>query len=131
MLRTCRRACKVPCLPSVITRSTQRRSSLALGSVVRIFSSRSKAVIRLRINAQRWLELRLSCLPDLRWRMVQTSDLLLLFVVFPRLDLFSRRKVIDLHAELKPHFLENFLNFIQRFMAEILGPEHLLFRLLH
>ncbi len=31
-----------PRLPSVITRSTQRRSSLALGSVVRIFSSRNK-----------------------------------------------------------------------------------------
>ena len=66
-----------------------------------------------------------------RLKMAHGSDLLVLFVAFPRLDLFPRRKVVDLHAELEPHFLENFLNFIQRFMAEILGPEHLLFGLLH
>src|SRR6266508_3053046 len=63
--------------------------------------------------------------------MAHDLDLLLLGGAFARIDFFPRRKAIDLHAQLEPHLLENFFDFVQRFMAEVLGPEHLLFRLLN
>src|SRR5215471_18505344 len=91
-LRTTDLSCTIP--------KAQRRSSLALGSVVRIFSSRRSDVIRLRISAQRWLELRLSFRPDFRWRIVLSR--LLVMGAFARLDFLSGRKMLYFHAEFRP-----------------------------
>ncbi len=39
--------------------------------------------------------------------------------------------MIDFHAQFKPHFSENFFDFIERLMTEILGLQHILFGFLH
>src|ERR671912_1935644 len=123
-----RLAWRLPSLPRVITRSTQRLSSLALGSVVCIFSSRKREVTILRIIAQRWLELRLSFLPELRCRILGG---LFLVGAPSALDLLPRGKMVDLHAEFETHFAQDFFDFIERLVTEIFGFEHLLLRLLH
>src|SRR5688572_2810210 len=100
-----RLAWRLPSLPRVITRSTQRLSSLALRSVVCIFSSRRRAVPILRIIAQRWFVLRLSFLPALCCRILGCFFL----VGTPStLDLLPRRETVDLHAECEAHFAQDF-----------------------
>src|SRR5712692_3302515 len=62
------RAASVFAFALVMTRSTTRRASFALGVVVRMLSSRITARIKLSSSALRWLVLRLSLRPVLAWR---------------------------------------------------------------
>ena len=39
--------------------------------------------------------------------------------------------LIDLHPEAEPHLREDLFDLVQRFTAEVLGLQHLGFRLLH
>ena len=67
-----RRACSPPFFPSVISRSTIGRKSLALGSVVRICSCFKSAAARFSNIAFLWAEVRLKPRWLIRWRMVSS-----------------------------------------------------------
>src|SRR5216117_1735123 len=118
-----RRACSVPCLPRVITRSPQRRSSFALSSVVRTTSCSSSAVTRLRNSARRCAGVRPSFTPATRWRMA--SGGLLLALQPPAVELVARREILQLQAEREPHLVKNLLDLVQGLPAEVLRFEHL------
>src|SRR5438309_577886 len=128
VLCTVRRAASVLSLALVITRSTSRRASLALGVVVRMLSSRMIARTRLSSSALRWLVLRLSLRPVFAWRDIADSLLL-----HRRRRGGGRlgRPVVQLHAQRETHLGEDLLDFLQGFPAEVLGLEHLRFALLH
>src|SRR5712692_8158765 len=123
-----RRADSVFALALVMTRSTSRRASLALGVVVRMLSSRMMARTRLSSSALRWLELRLSLRPVFAWRDIADSLLL-----HRRRRGGGRlgRPVLQLHAQGEAHLGEDFLDLLQRLAAEILRLEHLRLALLH
>src|SRR5512145_640746 len=123
-----RRACSVPCLPRVIMRSAQRRSSFALPSVVRTASCSRSAVTRFRKSARRCDIDRPSFTPATRWRM---SGRLLLPRHPPPVELLTRREVLEPHAEGEPHLVQELLDLVQRLAAEVLRLEHLLLALLH
>src|SRR6266850_2722938 len=101
-------------LPSVIIGSATRRSSFALGSVVRISSCRSSDTVMLRNIASRWLEVRLSLRRPEPWRM----DLGPVFQA-------GGRPVLELHAEREAARGEHFLDLVERFAAEIRRLEEL------
>src|SRR5207244_1011185 len=124
-----RRACRVPCLPSVIMRSPQRRSSFALASVVRTVPCSRSAVTRLRNSARRCAGVRPSFTPATRWRMA--SGGLLLALQPPAVELVARREVFELETERESHLVENLLDLVQGLAAEVLRLEHLLLGLLH
>src|SRR5437870_1294968 len=128
VLCTTRRAASVLSFALVITRSTTRRASLALGVVVRMLSSRITARTRLSSSALRWLVLRPSLRPVLAWR-----DMEVLLLLHRRRGGGGRlgRPVLELHAEAETHLREDLLDFLQGFPPEVLGLEHLRFGLLH
>ena len=39
--------------------------------------------------------------------------------------------MIDFHAQLEPHFLENLFDLVERFVTEVFGSKHLLLALLN
>src|SRR5688572_1029227 len=108
--KTSRRFASEGLLPRVIIGSTTRRSSFALGSVVRISSWRSSDTVMLRSIASRWLEVRLSFLRPCPWR----TQFPLGAVLQPR-----RRPVLELHAERKAARGEHFLDLVKRLASEI------------
>src|SRR5712691_1984645 len=122
-----RRADSVFALALVMTLSTSRRASLALGVVVRMLSSRMMARTRLSRSALRWLELRLSLRPVLAWRDMSSSLLHGGRLRGGRLG----RPVVQLHSQRETHLGEDFLDLLQGLAAEVLRLEHLRFRLLH
>src|SRR4029077_4436102 len=63
-----------PFLPSVISRSTIGRKSLALGSVVRICSCLMRAAARFSNIAFLWAEVRLKPRWLIRWRMTLSPE---------------------------------------------------------
>src|SRR5438067_7980875 len=128
VLWTTRREASVFSRALVITRSTSRRASLALGVVVRMLSLRITARTRLSSSALRWLVFRLSLRPALAWRDIAVS-LLLQDGGLRRGRL--GRPVLQLHAQAEPHLGEDFLDLLQRLAAEVLGLQHLRLRLLH
>src|SRR5438105_10792057 len=95
-------------LPSVIIGSATRRSSFALGSVVRISSWRRSETVMLRSIASRWLEVRLSLRRPL-------PCLMALSPVFQA----GRRPVLELHAERQAARGQHFLDLVERFAAEV------------
>src|SRR5213595_2475544 len=105
-----RRAESVFALALVITRSTSRRASLALGGVVRMLSSRITARTRLSSSALRWLVLRLSLRPVLALR--DMDGLLLLHRRRLRGGRL-RRPVLELNPEGQTHLGEDLLDFLQ------------------
>src|SRR5260221_9484214 len=109
-LKARRRLARFGCLPRVIIGSTTRRSSFALGRVVRISSWRRSETVMLRSIASRWLEVRPSLRSPLPWRMAASSGA----VLEP-----GRRPILELHAERQPARGEHFLDLVERFVAEI------------
>src|SRR5690349_14295933 len=108
-------------------RSTSRRVSLAFGVVVLMLSFRMTARTRLSSSALRWLVLRLSLRPVLAWRDMDVRSLLL-----HRRRLRGGRlgrPVLQLHAQRQAHLGKDLLDFLQGFPPEVLGLEHLGFRL--
>src|SRR5947207_10864869 len=101
-------------LPRVIIGSTTRRSSFAFGSVVVISSCRRSETLMLRSIASRWLEVRLSFLSPLPWRMV----------LGPVLQA-DGRPVLELHAEGEAARGEHFLDLVERLAAEVRRLEEL------
>src|SRR5215467_5378545 len=102
-----RLAARSSALASVIRRSTQRRSSLALASVVVIRPCCSSDVHRLRMSALRASVSRLKCRPVFRCRMVLPEH---------------RVHLIGLHEALLDQLL---LDLVQRLAAEVAEAEHL------
>src|SRR2546422_7133275 len=94
-------------LPRVIIGSATRRSSFALGSVVRISSWRRSETVMFRSIASRWLEVRLSLRRPLPWRMA-------LGPVFQA----GGGPVLELHAEREAARGEHFLDLVERLAAE-------------
>src|SRR5438552_2886798 len=124
-----RRAWSVPCFPSVIMRSAQRRSSFAFASVVRTVSCSRSAVTRLRKSARRCAGERLSLTPATRWRMASGS--LLLALAPPPIELVAPREAVQLHAQREAHVVQDLLDLVQRLAPEVLRLEHLLLAPLH
>src|SRR5438067_2789170 len=117
-----RRAESVLFFALVMTRSTSRRASLALGVVVRMLSSRITARTRLSSSALRWLVFLLSLRPVFAWRDIASSLLL------HRRRLRGGRlgrPVLQLHAQRQSHLGEDLLDFLQGFPPESLGLQHL------
>src|SRR3989442_16016463 len=96
VLCTNRRAASVLSFALVITRSTSRRASLALGVVVRMLSSRITARTRLSSSALRWLVFLLSLRPVFACR-----DMEVLLLLHRRRLRGGRlgRPVLQLHAQ--------------------------------
>src|SRR2546425_9556248 len=103
-----RRACSVPCLPSVIMRSLQRLSSFAFASVVRTASCSRSAVTRFRNSARRCAVERPSFTPATRWRMA--SGGLLLALQTAAVELVPGREALELHAERERHVVQDLLD---------------------
>src|SRR5204862_1715822 len=93
--------------------SATRRSSLALGSVVRISSCRRRDTVMLRSIARRWAEVRLSLRRPRPWRMSG-----------PVLEA-GGRPVLELHAEGEAARGEHFLDLVERLAAEVRRLEKL------
>src|SRR5207237_9862021 len=110
-----RRYARPPYLPSVISRSTIGRRSLALGRVVLICSCLIRAAARFSNIALRWADLRLKPRPLRRWRMGSSVRLVEALCQF--LDVL-RRPVWDLHTEMKPHLGQHFLDLVQRLASK-------------
>src|SRR5688572_32294007 len=123
-MRARRRPASESALPSVMSGSTTRRSSLAFGSVVRIVSARMRAAHMFRISARRWELLRESWRPDSWCRMSGRPQLV--FAAQRR-----RRPALDAHAEREPVALEHFLDLRERLLAEVRRAQQLHFRALH
>ncbi len=116
-------------LASVISGSATRRNSLALGSVVRISSClNSDAAMFLNI-ASRWLLVRLSLRPDFMWRINNSQDTFVLFLLLAANELASIhlhtvlqagwRPVFQLGAKRQATRTEHVLDFGQRLLAQI------------
>src|SRR3569833_1327101 len=133
-----RRACRSPRLPSVTSFSTIGRSSLALGKVVTICSCLISAADMFAHIALRWLAVRLSFRFVLPWRIHNSlaatshdgratswAGLIVVLVAFGQIVDVLWRPIRDVHAEMETHLGENFLDLVERFPAEIRGPEHL------
>src|SRR3954469_20744358 len=101
-------------LPSVIIGSARRRSSFALGSVVRISSWRSSDTVMLRSIARRCAEVRLSLRRPWPWRI---SSFLPSFL--GAMLEAGRRPVLELHAKCEPARSEHFLDLVERLAAEV------------
>src|SRR5436190_9566625 len=101
-------------LPSVIIGSATRRSSFALGSVVRISSCRSSDTVMFRSMARRCAEVRLSLRRPEPWRMG----------LGPVLET-DRRPVLQFHAQGEAARREHFLDFVERLAAEVRRLEEL------
>src|SRR6218665_148625 len=140
-----RRACRSPRLPRVMSFSTIGRSSLALGKVVTICSCLISAADMLANMALRWLEVRLSLRLVLPWRISSTpygdcashdgqlallAGLIMIFVAFGQIVDVLGRPVGDVHAQVKAHLRQHFLDFVERLAPEIRGAEHFGFGLL-
>src|SRR5437899_1992000 len=102
-----RRLASDGCLPSVIIGSATRRSSFALGSVVRISSCRSSDTVMFRSIARRCAEVRLSLRRPWPWR-----------ISGPVLEA-GGRPVLELHAERQAARGEHFLDLVERLAAEV------------
>src|SRR6185312_3044706 len=119
-------------LARVISGSATRRSSLALGKVVRISSCLNSEDAMLRNMACRWALVRLSLRPDFWWRMVLIPiDSVAYSAQLHAVGNARRRPVLELHAEGKPAATEDVLDFRQRLLAEVWGLEQLHLGLLH
>src|SRR5688572_24089165 len=123
-MRARRRPASESALPSVMSGSTTRRSSLAFGSVVRIVSARMRAAHMFRISARRWELLRESWRPDSWCRMSGRPQLV--FAAQRR-----RRPALDAHAERQPVALEDFLDLRERLLAEVRRAKELDLGALH
>src|SRR5262245_22047528 len=111
-LKARRRLARLGCLPSVIIGSTTRRSSFALGSVVRISSCRRSETVMLRSIASRWLVVRPSLRSPLPWSIALSPALGAMLEA-------GRRPVLELHAERQPARGEHFLDLVERLAAEV------------
>src|SRR5690606_36729646 len=118
-------------LPSVISFSTIGRNSLALGSVVTICSCLISAADMFANMARRWLEVRLSFRLAFPWHILVTPWILgparsvMIFVALGEIVDVFRRPAGNVHAEMKPHLRQHFLDLVKRLAPEIGRPEHL------
>src|SRR6202044_2910818 len=150
-----RRACRSPRLPSVTSFSTTGRRSLAFGRVVVICSCLMSACAILANIAWRCSEVRLNrrlACPWYIWLVSYSglrppcqgtaavfgfpspdaregSSVVLLEPFGEVLDVL-RRPARDLHAEVKTHLRQHFLDLVERLAAEVRRPQHLAFGLL-
>src|SRR5689334_19738354 len=110
-----RRAWSPPRLPSVMSRSTTGRRSLALGSVVEICSCFRRAWQRLSNIALRWAEVRLKLRPRRRWRILGSSSpgSIRFFEALGELLDVLGRPVRDFHAEMEPHLRQHLFDLVQ------------------
>src|SRR6266545_2548854 len=107
--------------PQWMVRSAMLRSSLALASVVSIWPCVTSDATMFEYMARRWLEVRPSLRPALRWRIALSS----------LLERGRARPVVELHPQAEPHLGQDFLDLLQRLAAEVLGLQHLRLGLLH
>src|SRR6185436_348947 len=122
----------MPRLAMVISRSTKGRSSFAFGIVVSMRSCRMSAIAWLRSSAVRCSLTR----PSLRY-----ARLCLIAYSLsgsgirdpgPATVLLLRScRLIHAHAEAQPHAVQDLLDLVQRFAAEVLRLEHLGLGFLH
>src|SRR5687768_13669261 len=109
---TSRRACRVPRLARVISRSTNGRTSLAFATVVTMRSWRNSANARLRNSALRWAALRPRRRPAFRCLMSLRSWL-------PAYVACLSPRRAEPHAQRQAALGQLLLHFLQRRLAEV------------
>src|SRR5262245_25003178 len=103
--------------------STMRRSSFALGTVVRMVSCLSSEAAMFRNIAQRCGALRLNWRPDNWWRMKTYSSILsnqIAIVVPLQAD---RRPIVQAHAQCQTVAFQYFLDFGKRLLSQVRRAE--------